>query len=182
MSDTPEPTRRNVPREHIFQGIVDRFLDRVLLPPFWTTGISHENELTDNARARARGRGVKGGVPDLYVCQAPGLSIWIELKWGDNQLSGAQSAVRRALMACGIQCQACWAIGDVIYMLRAAGMRLHGNADNLAVEYQARAEVAVAKAEARAVAPHKPGPSRDAKPSAARVKAANRFTRARLGL
>lgn len=140
-----------IQREHAFQGIVDRFIDRVVLPPFWTTGINHENELTENARARARGRGVKPGVPDVYVAQGGHLSrsVWIELKWGKNPPSDAQISVHNQLRACGIFVATCRSIGGVLATLRAAGMILHTNADNLAVEYEARAEAAVHKAETR---------------------------------
>lgn len=142
------PTRRaHVQREQAFQGVVDRFLDRVVTPPFWTTGINHENELTDNARSRARGRGVKGGVPDVYVCQAGGRSAWIELKWGNNKPSDAQKAVHDELERCGIPRGYAWSILYVLRILREADFVLHGNADNLAAEYQARAEAAVRKAE-----------------------------------
>lgn len=182
LSDTAEPTRRNVQREHVFQGVVNHFLERVVLPPCWMTAINHENELTDNARARARGRGVKPGVPDVYVSQAPSRSVWIELKWGDNKLSDAQAAVFDALWRCNIPHGVCWDVHGVLMTLHHAGIRLHGNASNLATEYQARAEAAVAKAEAKAAAPYKPGPARPKKPSAARVKAGNKFTRLRLGI
>lgn len=151
----------NVQREHEFQGVVDRFLDRVVLRPFWTTGVNHENELTDNARARARGRGVKGGVPDVYVAQAGGRSLWIELKWGKNQPSDAQIAVHKALADCTIPRAFCWSIPEVLTALRDAGFAVHLNATNIAAEYQARAEAAVAKAELRASKPRAP---RQAKP------------------
>jgi hypothetical protein len=141
-----------VQREHAFQCVVDRFLHRVVVAPFWTTGINHENELTDNARARARDRGVKGGVPDVYVCQR-GKSCWIELKWGKNGPSEPQLATHEALADCSIPRAFAWSIHEVLAALRDAGLLLHLNAANLAVEYQARAEAAVAKAEARASSP-----------------------------
>ena len=173
MTDAqPETRRGHVQREQAFQGIVDRFLDRVVTPPFWTTGINHENELTDNARARARGRGVKPGVPDVYVCQAPGRSTWIELKWGDNPPSDAQVSVHAILTLCGVARAYAWNVPDVLAALRAAGFALHGNADNLAVEYQARAEAAVRKAEGRASKPTSQRKPWAAKPSAARVRRA----------
>lgn len=172
LIDIPDPKspRRNIQREHIFQAIVDRFLDRIVLQPFWTTGINHENELTDNARSRARGRGVKGGVPDVYIAQIPGRSAWIELKWGSNQLSGPQTDVRRQLTACGIPIFSAWSMDDVLAALLTADFSLHGNAVNLATEYQARAEAAIAKAEAKAATPYRPGKPRVVKPTAARTR------------
>jgi hypothetical protein len=182
LDDTQQPKKRNVQREHIFQAVVDRFLDRVVLPPMWTTGINHENELTDNARARARGRGVKGGVFDIYICQARGMSLWLECKWGSNKPSDAQQTVWRQLTACGISAGYCWSINDVLNGLRFAGFSLHSNAENLAVEYQARAEAAVATAELRAARPRSVGSKPRERASAAAVKRAHRWNAARLGL
>lgn len=130
--------------------VVNQFIERVVLPPMWTTGILHENQLTDNARARAKARGVKPGVFDVYVCQAPARSVWIELKWGKNQPSEDQLEVAAALWRCGIPRDFGRCILDVLTALYAAGLKLHGNASNLAEEFQARSEAAVAKAEARA--------------------------------
>lgn len=158
MSDEDIAPRSHVQREHAFHSVADRFIDRVVLEPKWTTGINHENELTDNARARARGRGVKSGVHDIYICQAPGRSCWLELKWGGNRASDAQQAVGRALDACGIPRGFAWSIHQILEHLRAAGFALHGGAAVLAQEYQARAEAAVRKAEMKA--PRKVGKSR----------------------
>lgn len=172
--ELPAPARVHVQREHVFQAMVDRFLDRVVLPPFWCSGINHENELTDNARSRARGRGVKAGVFDLYVCQAPALHCWIECKWGKNKPSDAQEAVAEALWNCGVPHGYAWSVHDVLRVLRAAGMKLHGNADNIAIEYQARAEAAVANAEAKAASKrtgaYKPSKPRARKPTMAQVR------------
>jgi len=56
--------------------------------------------------------------------------------------------------------------------LRAAGIRLHGNALNLAVEYQARAEAAVRDAEVKASKPRRVGKPRPMRPTAAQVQRA----------
>jgi len=170
-SDEIAPKKRvHVQREAAFQSMVDRFLDRVVLQPFLTTGINHENELTDNARARARGRGVKGGVPDIYVCQGSSKTLWIECKWGSNRPSDAQNVFRDSLIMCGISAEFCWTMFDVLAALRGARFALHANADNLAHEYQIRAEVAVAKAEAKAHAPRKAGKPRAKKLSSAHIR------------
>lgn len=145
------PPRSHVQREHAFQRVAIAFIRRVVLPPMWVTAICHENELTDNARARAKARGVQPGVPDLYVCQAPGRSVWIELKWGVNRPSAAQKAVAAALGECEIPRGFAWSIFDVLEILkRCASLSSHANADNLAVEFQHRAEAAVARAEINA--------------------------------
>lgn len=139
----------HVQREAAFQAVVDRFIDRVVTPPMFVTGINHENQLTDNARARARGRGVKGGVPDIYVAQHGARSAWIELKWGANKPSDAQIATHAALRRCGIAADVCYSIYDVLAVLRKELFDLHGNTMHLATEYQARAEAAVRTAETR---------------------------------
>jgi len=153
----------NIQREAAFQAVVDRFIDRVVIPPMFVTGISHENQHTDNARARARGRGVKPGIPDIYVAQHGARSAWLELKWGANKASEAQLATHAALRRCGIAADVCYSIYDVLQVLRKECFDLHGNTANLATEYQARAEAAVRTAETRV-------PSR-AKPRAPRVTA-----------
>jgi hypothetical protein len=153
--DVPRPARGHVQREQAFQLQVVLFLDRVILPPYWVTAICHENELSDNARARARARGVQPGVPDLYVCQSPGgraggpRTLWLELKWGSNKPSDAQEHVARRLIECCVPCGTAWRMTDVLVALHHAGIRLHENAANLADEYQHRAEAAVLKAEQR---------------------------------
>jgi hypothetical protein len=152
--DVPRPARGHVQREQAFQLQAVLFMDRVILPPYWLTAICHENELSDNARARARARGVQPGVPDLYVAQAPASSgaprtLWLELKWGKNQPSDAQRHVQLQLTSCLVPHAFCWTMQQVLVALHHAGIRLHENARNLADEYQHRAEAAVLKAEQR---------------------------------
>lgn len=144
--------RVHVQREHHFQPVAIAFINRVMVQPYWVTAICHENELTDNQRARAKKRGVQKGVHDVYVCQRPRRSCWTELKWGNNQPSDAQIGVGNKLDECEIPRGFAWSIHDVLLRLREAAFDLHPNADNLAVEYQARAEAAVREAEIKAVA------------------------------
>lgn len=125
--------------EHRFQSWTDRLLDRVVLPPMWTTAIDHAHQTTDNARARARGRGIKSGIPDVYVCQGdPTRSAWIELKRGKNGTSAAQDDVHAALSACGIPVFVAYDLAEVLTALRVAGFRLHPNAENICTELTAR--------------------------------------------
>jgi hypothetical protein len=147
--DVPRPARGHVQREQAFQLQAVLFMDRVILPPFWLTAICHENELTDNARARARARGVQPGVPDLYICQHPARTLWLELKWGANKPSDAQEHVAHQLAECLVPCGIAWTVHGVLAALHHAGIRLHGNAANLADEYQERVVSAVLKAEQR---------------------------------
>ena len=157
----PKPARRHVQREAVFQAVANKFVRAVVLPPMWTTGINHENELTENARARAKARGVESGVFNSYVCQSPGLSCFIEYKWGGNKPSDAQMHVAQKLALCLIPRGFAWSMYDVLHHLRHAGFALHANAERWVVEYQAHAEAAVAQAELRAEAkadrPRAPG-------------------------
>ncbi len=158
MSDEIHAPRRNVQREQAFQSIAIRFIRQVVKPPMFVTATVNENEMTDNARARAKARGMVAGLYDLYIAQGGwGKSCWQELKWGKNKPSDAQNNVGAALDACGIPRGYAWSIHELLANLRAAGLALHPGADVLAQEYQARAEAAVRKAELRAAAPRKGG-------------------------
>lgn len=162
--------------EHRLQAWTDRLIDRVVLPPMWTTGVDHAHQTTDNARARARARGVKSGIPDVYVCQGePRQSVWIELKRGRNSTSGAQNDVHAALGACGVPVFVAYDLREVLSALRAAGFRLHPNAFNIGEELMARLDASDREAKAKA-----PGPKsyvaqkpRAKKPSAAAVRRMN---------
>lgn len=187
MSDfSTEPNapvaRVHVAREAAFQKVAVEFIRKVVDAPMWLTAIMHENELTDNARARAKARGLMPGVPDLYVCQQPNRSVWLELKWGTNQPSDAQRIVGMALVTCRIYHGFCWTMRDVFDALRHSGFALHGNADNIAIEYQVRAEAAVERAELTARARATKAPSIGFKKRTKATPAQHaRINRARMG-
>ena len=166
-------TRSHVQREQEFQKVAVIFIRKAMLPPMWLTAIAHENEMTDNARARAKARGVQPGVFDVHVYQAPKLVCHIELKWGKNKPSDAQLHVAEELWKCGIPRGFAWSMHDVLRELRAADMRLHGNADNMCIEYQARAEAAVATAEMKASRPRSSTRMRVKRATAAQIKRAH---------
>jgi|SRR6185503_6100204 len=135
----PARKRRRSP-EHAFQAWVDRLIDRIVLPPMFVTGLDHASQTTDNARARMAGRGIKFGIPDVFVCQrAEGhsRSAWLELKRG-SKLSGAQYVVQNALHAAGQDVTTCNTMAEVVLALRAFRFVLHPNADELAREYELR--------------------------------------------
>lgn len=138
-SDVMAPRRRlRDNREHRFQSWVDRLLDRIVLPPMFTTGIDHASQTTDNARARMGGRGIKFGVPDVFVCQGiNGASVWLELKRGSS-VSTAQQGVHLALRKAGQNVAVCDTMAAIVEALRGAGFFLHRQADELAREYEAR--------------------------------------------
>lgn len=136
-------------REWRLQTYVDRFIDRVVLAPMFTTGIDHASNTTDNARARARARGLKPGVPDVWVSQgSPTRCMFIELKRG-SKLSDAQHAVHKSLIECGVAVETCQSVYGVALALTANGFRLHGNAQNIAREFDARLDAAEAAPRAK---------------------------------
>ena len=158
-----QPRKRRRSPEHAFQAWVDRLIDRIVLPPMFVTGIDHASQMTDNARARMAGRGIRFGLPDVFVCQSacdtdeifmtpPTSSLWIELKRG-SKLSGAQEAVHKAMRAAGQNVCVCDSMAGVVAGLRNYGFDIHANADELAREYEMRV-----KANEKAPAtPYKPG-------------------------
>jgi len=152
--------RRIVHREQEFQKVAVAFIKRAVVGPMFVAATVNENEMTENARARAKLRGMVSGLPDLYVVQLPAKSCWLELKWGKNGLSENQKSVAHALDACKVPRGTAWSIAHVRYYLDFAGIELAHNIDSLTVEYQARAEAAVRTAELKAETPHKPGKSR----------------------
>jgi hypothetical protein len=105
------------------------------------------------------GRGIRFGIPDLFVAQKDPLSsscamCWIELKRGSS-LRASQEGIHRALRAAGQQVAVCSSMAGVVAALRSFSFDLHANADNLAAEYEARC-VAAERAPAKPRAPSKP--------------------------
>lgn len=172
MSDTPK--RRRSP-EWAFQSWCDRFIDRVVLPPMFVTGIDHASQSTDNARARMSARGVKFGLPDIYVAQSH-RSAWLELKRGSS-VSPSQIAVHNAMRKAGIYVTVCRTMQDVLLDLYGAGFNLHPNAKALADEYEMR----VAASEKAPPKPRAVGvkAARKPRPTAGAIKRAHRFNVAR---
>lgn len=156
-------------REHRLQAFADRLIDRIVLQPMFTTGFDQASQTTDNARARARARGVKAGLPDVVVQQGePPCEVWIELKRGTKPTE-AQLAVHRQMRACGAKVYVMSTLDGVRLALMNAGFRLHGNSVNILAELNERLAAADDKAELpRAIStkpPRKPrvSPSRMAR-------------------
>ncbi len=137
----PPPMKR--PRkhnEHSFQAWADRLIDRIVLPPMFVTGIDHASQMSDNARARMAARGIRFGLPDMFVCQRHHQhAIWIELKRGSG-LSESQKAVHEAMFKAGQNVAVCRTMADIVAALAGVGFQLHPNAHALAAEYEARLE------------------------------------------
>ena len=136
-------------REHRLQAMVDRLIDRIVMQPMFVTGIDHASQTTENARARARGRGIKPGVADVFVCQGePPKVLWMELKRG-TQPTEAQLVFQRSMRACGIPSYIVTSIEGARIVLMDAGFRLHGNSANIALELGQRLEALDRTAEAQ---------------------------------
>jgi hypothetical protein len=121
----------------------------------FVTGIDHASQSTDNARARMAGRGVKFGLPDVFVAQRDGHlrhSAWLELKRG-SRLSSAQESVHKLMHLAGQRVWTCNTMAEVVMAMRDAGIALHHNADELAREYELR----VTASEAAPAKPRMPG-------------------------
>lgn len=130
----------------------DRFIDRVVLPPMFTTAIEHgSQETAGNVRRSAQfmARGGKFGLPDTIVMQgaAPGTkNTWehcraicfIEYKRGSGKLSTRQEGIHEALRRVGVLVHVARSIDDVFDALRGSSFDLHPNAKNIAIEYEER--------------------------------------------
>jgi hypothetical protein len=151
--------------EWIRQAELFRFLERVLLPPCEVRCIDQANAAMANMNTRmmALGRGCKPGTSDVMLWQGePAVMAAIEVKHEGSERAG-QGAFAEALERCGFHAvRECRTTAEALAGLRHAGFRLHGNADNLAVEYQARIEAGLRELAARKGGA---GPKRKAPPS-----------------
>ena len=171
--------------EWSFQANLHHFLERVVLPPCEVRGFDKASAAFASIATRmmAQGRGVKDGTPDHFVVQGDPLRlVWFECKAATGASTPAQIGTANAYERCGITCaRDCRTIGHALDALIRAGVRLHPNAPNIAVEYQARVDASLR--ELKAAAPRKrSSAARAPKPALSAVKRGNAFTRARLGL
>jgi len=136
---TPLPRKPRNNREHRFQAWCDRLIDRIVLPPMFVSGIDHASQSTDNARARMASRGVRFGLPDVFVAQIGHTCMWLELKRGSG-LSSHQRGVHVAMERAGQYVAVCHNLREVVRVLRDHGFVLHANADAIADEFEQRCE------------------------------------------
>lgn len=175
--------------EWSFQAWLHRFLECVVLSPCEVRGFDKASAAFARIETRmmAMGRGVKDGSPDHEVVQGfPLVVVKFECKAGTGQPTPAQIGTANAYERCGVTvARECRSIHQALDALRRGGVRLHGNADNLAVHYQAEVEAALRTLELRKVpgAAKKKGSSRPfrPKPSRSAVAAGNRFNAIRVG-
>lgn len=157
------------------QAWADRFIDRVVLPPMFTTAIDVGREWVSVQHAMShKARGTVFGLPDALVAQGDGQELstvaWIEYKRG-TRLTARQVAAHTALQRVGFHVYTASSISDVLDALRLAGFRLHGNAASIAVEMEERLLASDRVAEAKKPRASKP---RAARPSAATIARAHK--------
>lgn len=161
--------------ERTFHSWVDRLIDRIVLPPMFTTLIGHEH--TDMASIGRRmaliGRGLKTGLPDVFVAQHHAawkpVAIWLELKRG-TKVSDRQELTHRQMRWAGQRVSVAETMQEVVAILRMVGFSLHENADRLAAEYERR----VLASEAAPAIPRKPRKPKAPRATQAKVAAYRR--------
>ena len=149
--DVPEPpvvpTRRRADHaEHGLSHWVDRFLDRAILGNHWHTAIEGgtwlhgaTEEARMNAENKRRARGIKPSHLDLYAWQeSSGKYAQWELKVYGRPVRKGQLQTMVALRRQNIPTGVCETVVEVFYLLRDAGFDLHGNAENIAIEFHER--------------------------------------------
>lgn len=178
LIDTDAPVRRMAGAlqrkpEWSFQANMHHLLDKIVLFPREIRGIdkSGKHQANPNTREMMKGRGVKSGTADHLIVQGHPIRIlWVECK-SDTDTSAAQDGTADSYERCGVMTvRECRTMAQLVQGLRNAGFRLHGNADNLAVEYQARADAALReltlrKGEPRKKKASKSRPFTDSRPS-----------------
>ena len=166
-----------IQREHIFSHYVDALLDRIMVEPCWFTAVDHSGAAigkSDHAQMawhqRRKAMGIKPAHLDWYVYQRP-IYAQFELKVGRGDLKDGQRATMRLLEARGIPTGCAWTIPQVYRLLVDAGFVLHGNAENIMLEVDARCQAALAGVDGpRKRAAGKP---QEKKASAARIARAH---------
>ena len=111
---------------------VRQFLDLALMwPTFWTSIDAGAGKLSKRAAGMAKARGVKAGLPDVWVFhpeRALVRAVAIELKAGKGRLSPAQIEVIGLLKTAGIRCGVARSIEDVESILRANSVPIRATA------------------------------------------------------
>ena len=154
--------------EWVFQAWLSRFLDHVVLPPCEIRGfdVASAAMASPATRFAQAGRGIKAGSPDHEVVQGnPTIIVKLELKAGHGTSTDAQISTADSYERCGVPViRDCRTVRQALNGIRAAGVRLHGNADNIAVEYQARVDAGLAALQAGKGKPRKASKPRDRTP------------------
>lgn len=89
------------PDEDQLQASIVNLLHAILISEQvrWTHIAHGGYELSKAARGRLFRLGLQRGFPDLVICYAPGMTLWLEIKTATGCLSPAQRAVHLSLRA-----------------------------------------------------------------------------------
>lgn len=178
--------------EHRLSHWCIELLDRIMVGdcPRWWTAVDTGTEIlkkTPEARmaweAHRRYMGIKPHHLDIYIYQYP-LFSQIELKYEKTHAAAARAittgqadtfvALRQADVMPGFA----WSIRSFYAELIRIGFRLHGNAENIVTEIEARYAAAQEAADIKMAKPYKPSAKpRAKKPSIRQVTRGNRMAR-----
>jgi len=142
---TDAPKKKNQ-HEHALSYWVDKLLDRIMLGDCEYTAVetgtvmvSMSPEARMNAEQKRRARGIKPYALDWYCYQrATGVYAQWELKVDNNTTTDGQNGTIARLKRNNIPVAVCYDVIEVWAFLVKAGFELHGNAGNIALEYQER--------------------------------------------
>ena len=120
---SPAPRQQHEAR---LQRAVDQFLSISLPDDALHFAIPNGLMRSKKAAARAKGEGVRAGIPDLCVIHR-GRALFIELKAGAGRVSAAQRAMAMKLIYCGAEVMVCRSVEDVEAQLREACVHLRAS-------------------------------------------------------
>lgn len=131
-------------QEHVFgrNGLIPRIVDE----PGWHTAVETGTYMKDASQQqrfareeRRKKRGIKPNALDGWVYgRLSGVMAHIELKYDDGKLTTGEADTIVALNAQGVPNECCWTVLEVFEFLKTTGLRLHGNAPNIAAEVEMR--------------------------------------------
>lgn len=98
-------------------------------PTYWTSIDHGAGRMTRAVAGLRKARGVKPGIPDIFVLHPTGyyttLVLGIELKASKGVLSPSQKETYAAFLACNAKYVVCRSVEEVEAFLRARGVPLH---------------------------------------------------------
>lgn len=110
--------------EDAFHVSVAELLDFILIPPdFFTTFPAGYGKLGKATAGRLYAKGLKKGVPDIFVFARNRNTIGIELKAGRNGVQSSQREMHAKLQAVGIRVYVARTIDEVLMALKSASIR-----------------------------------------------------------
>jgi hypothetical protein len=178
MAKKPQDHPEHRLSSHVFGR--NGLIERIITESGWWTAVETGTWLkdaTDQQRfaheERRKKRGIKPNALDGYVYgRLSGVMVHIELKYGSGGLTTGEEDTIKALNAQGILNACCWTVLEVYEFLVTTGLRIHGNARNIAVEVEARWRAADEAVRGASAPPKRKAASRPrtAKPTQAQLR------------